>query len=65
MKSIYSGPSLLKNLGPVPVQISEIFRLVNAYCLNGVLFSFYLIHLRIAMNIIKMGVWIGEGRGLD
>ncbi len=48
-------------MGPVPVQISEMFRLVNAYSLNGVLLDFYLMHLKIAMNIIRMGVWISEG----
>ncbi len=42
----------------MPVQISEIFGLVNA---NGIPLNFYLMHLRIAMNIIKMGVQISEG----
>ncbi len=36
---------------PVPIQISEMFGLVNAYSLNGVLLNFYLMHLKIAMNI--------------
>ncbi len=57
-----------KNLGPVPIQISEIFGLVNAYSSNGVLLNFYLMHLRIALKwmfrLVKVrikGVQISEG----
>ncbi len=45
-----------KNVGPVPGQISEMFGSVNAYSLNGVLLNFYLVLIKVAMNIIKMGV---------
>ena len=41
------------SLGPVPIQISESFRLVNAMGHCGISI---LTHLKIAMNIIKMGV---------
>ena len=49
------------SLGPAPVQISESFGLVNEYILNGALFKFYLMHPKIAMNIIKIGVQISDG----
>ncbi len=53
-------------MGPVPVQISEMFGLVNAYSLNGVLLNFYLMHLRIkwVFGLVRVqikGVRISEG----
>ena len=50
-KCYYSGLSNLNGLGPVPIQISESFGLVNAYTFNGAP-NFYLMHLKIAMNMV-------------
>ena len=49
------------SLGSELTQISESFGLVNECILNGGWLHFYLMHLKIAMNNINLGVRICEG----
>ena len=49
------------SLGSELIQISESFGLVNELILNGGWLYFYLMHLKMAMNIIDLGVRISEG----
>ena len=41
------------SLGPVPIRISESFGLMNVSSFNATFHDFYLMHLKITMNLIK------------